>query len=78
MVVTIQFKDKNKVFKGRTYNFILNKDELLSKKGNIIHMMDKDYNYFFYGTRVKVVDTREKQFIDINLEKIKYVNATLD
>lgn len=78
MVVTVQFKDKNKVFKGRTYDFILNKDELPPKKDAIIRMMDNDYNYIFYGTRVKVVDVRKKIFSDINLNEIRYVTSSLD
>lgn len=78
MVVTVQFKDKNKIFKGHTYNFILNKDELPPKKGAIIRMMDNDYNYIFYGTRVKVTDVREKIFSDINLNEIRYVTSSLD
>lgn len=78
MVVTIQFKDKNKIFKGRTYNFILNKNENPPKKDSIIRLMDNEYNYIYNGTRVKVINIRPQHFTDINLFEIKYVMATLD
>mgnify|MGYP003540026991 CR=1 FL=1 len=78
MVVTVQFKDKNKVFKGRTYDYLLNKNEEKPVIGSVIRMMDNDYNWLANGTRVKVVDTREKKFTDTNLEEIKYMTATLD
>lgn len=39
MVVTIQFKDRNKVFRGNTYDYILNKEENVPKTNSIIRII---------------------------------------
>ena len=78
MIVTVQFKNKDKVFSGKTYDYILNKNEEVPKQGSIIRMMDKNYNYICNGTRVKVVSLREEKFSDSLLTEIKYVTSTLD
>ena len=49
MIVTVQFKNKDKVFSGKTYDYILNKNEEVPKQGSIIRMMDKNYNYICNG-----------------------------
>ena len=59
MFVTVQFKDRNKVFKGRTYDYLLNREEIVPQVGQIIRLMDNNYNYLCYGTRVKVVGVKE-------------------
>lgn len=78
MVISVQFKDSNKVFRGKTYDYILHKDEEPPKKNSIIRMMDKNYDWIAYGTRVKIVDVRENKFTDTDLLEVKYVNAALD
>lgn len=78
MIVTVQFKNKDKVFSGKTYDYILNKNEKVPKQGSIIRMMDKNYNYICNGTRVKVVALRKEKFSDSLLTEIKYVTSTLD
>lgn len=78
MIVTVQFKNKDKVFSGKTYDYILNKNEEVPKQGSIIRMMDKNYNYIYNGTRVKVVALRKEKFSDSLLTEIKYVTSTLD
>ncbi len=59
MFITVQFKDKNKIFRGKTYDYELNEEEKIPEKGSIIRMVDNNYNYICYGTRVKVVDIKE-------------------
>lgn len=80
MVVSVQFKDKNKVFKGRIYDYLLHKDdENEIQGGDIIRMMDKDYNFTCHGTRVKVVGLRAASADDIkNLQTIRCLKTTLD
>lgn len=78
MVISVQFKDSNKIFRGKTYDYILNKNEEPPKKNSIIRMMDKNYDWIANGTRVLVKDIREDKFTDTNLLEIKYINATLD
>ena len=77
MYITVQFKDKNKVFKGRTYDYKICDDEPEKPaRGDIIRMMDKDYNYICYGTRVKVVDVKENSLNDV--QEIRFIKTTLD
>lgn len=78
MVITVQFKDKNKVFKGRTYDYLLNKEEELPQKGSIIRMMDNDYNYIYNGTRTRVVNVRKATKGDEGLKVIRYINSTME
>ena len=40
MVITVQFKDRNKNFRGKTYDYILHKEETIPKNGEIIRLMD--------------------------------------
>ena len=79
MVITVQFKDRNKNFRGRTYDYLLHKEEDIPKNGDIIRMMDENYNYLYYGTRVKVTNLRHSVSSDKEkLSVIRYVAATLD
>ncbi len=76
MVISIMFKDKNKVFKGKTYDFILNKEETIPEKGSIIHLMTSNYDYKFYGTRVKVVDVKETS--QTATEEVRFILSSLE
>lgn len=79
MVISVQFKDKNKVFKGRSYDYLLHKEEKVPSYGNIIRMMDENYNYAYNGTRVKVVGVRNETEEDRkNLLVVRYIKTTLD
>lgn len=79
MVISVQFKDKNKVFKGRSYDYLLHKEEKVPSCGNIIRMMDENYNYAYNGTRVKVVGVRNETEEDKkNLLVVRYIKTTLD
>lgn len=75
-VISIMFKDKNKVFKGKSYDFILNKEEEIPEVGDIIRLMTPAYDYMFYGTRVKVVSVKAES--DTANQEVRYVKATLD
>lgn len=76
MYITVQFKDKNKVFKGRQYDYILNDNEKIPEKDTIIRMMDNNYDCIANGTRVKVVDI--KKYSATATQEIKYVEDTID
>ena len=76
MYITVQFKDKNKVFKGRKYDYILNDNEKIPEKNTIIRMMDNNYDWIANGTRVKVVDI--KKYSKTATQEIKYVEDTID
>ena len=79
MVVTVQFKDRNKIFRGKTYDYLLHKEEDIPKSGDIIRMMDESYGYLYHGTRVKVISLRHSVPSDKEkLSVIRYVAATLD
>lgn len=76
-IVSIQFKDKNKVFKGKTYDFLLNKEEEVPSQGSIVRLMDDDYDWMFYGTRVKITEVKfAEQATD--LKSVRYLTAKLD
>lgn len=77
MFVTVQFKDRNKVFKGRTYDYLLNREETVPRVGQIIRLMDDNYNYLCYGTRVKVVGVKETSEVKEPVS-IRYVVASLE
>lgn len=77
MFVTVQFKDRNKVFKGRTYDYLLNKEETVPRVGQIIRLMDDNYNYLCYGTRVKVVGVKETSEVKEPVS-VRYVVASLE
>lgn len=77
MFVTVQFKDRNKVFKGRTYDYLLNREEIVPRVGQIIRLMDDNYNYLCYGTRVKVVGVKETSEVKEPVS-VRYVVASLE
>ena len=77
MFVTVQFKDRNKGFKGRTYDYLLNREETVPQVGQIIRLMDDDYNYLCYGTRVKVVGVKETSEVKEPVS-VRYVVASLE
>lgn len=77
MFVTVQFKDRNKVFKGRTYDYLLNREEIVPQVGQIIRLMDDNYNYLCYGTRVKVVGVKETSEVKEPVS-VRYVVASLE
>lgn len=76
MFVSVQFKDKAKNFRGRIYDYELAKDEEVPAVGSIIRMMDENYNYICYGTRVKVTDVKRKS--ETAKTKIRCLITTLD
>lgn len=82
MYITVQFKDRNKVFKGKTYDYLLNKEEKPPQRGDIIRMLDDNYNYRFYGTRVKVVDVfNDEKKLNVpkeNVASIRYVQSSME
>ena len=58
MIISIRFKDKNKVFRGKTYDFNLVKGARVPKQNDIVRMVDENGDYRFYGTRVRVENIR--------------------
>lgn len=82
MYITVQFKNKNKDFVGKLYDYALNKEEIPPKQGDIIRMMDDNYNYKFYGTRVKVVDVfNDEKKLNVpkeNVASIRYIQSSME
>lgn len=76
MIVTIQFKNRKNEFVGKTYDYELAKGEDIPAVGQVIRMMNENYDYICYGTRVKVVDVKENS--NNVQQSIRYVNATMD
>lgn len=77
MYIGIQFKDKAKNFRGKIYDFKLHPEEKVPKVGSIIRVLDEDYNYKFYGTRVKVVDVKTESTSAAE-QLIRYIETSLD
>lgn len=84
MVITVQFKDRNKNFREKTYDYILHKEETIPKNGEIIRLMDENYNYLYYGTRrrrrrrMRVVNVRKETEKDMGLKVIRYINTSME
>ena len=78
MFITVQFKDKNKNFKGRTYDFKLAKDVVPPRSGDIIRMYNEDGGKCCNGTRVKVVDVKVYSRTADLKKIIRYEEAALD
>lgn len=76
MVVSVQFKNRDKQFVGKTYDYELCEDERVPTKGDIIRMLDENYDLMCYGTRVKVVDVKRSS--DRVQTKIRYMEASMD
>lgn len=76
MIVSIKFKNKNKVFCGKTYDFNLIKGTNIPKRNDIVRMIDRNGNFCFYGTRVRV----EKVCKGYNekLESIETIKSNLN
>ena len=45
MIISIRFKDKNKVFHGKTYDFNLVKGARVPKQNDIVRMVDENGDY---------------------------------
>lgn len=78
MFITVQFKDKNKVFKGRTYDFKLAKDVVLPRSGDIIRMYNEDGGKCCNGTRVKVIDVKVYSRTADLKKMIRFEKASLE
>lgn len=75
MYVTVQFKNKQLVFGGRTYDYEVVGD--VPKTGDVIRMLSEDgTKAVCNGTRVKVVDVKPTSTFSI--QKIKAVQSSLD
>ena len=77
MYISVMFKDKNKVFKGKSYDFKLATSET-PKVGSIIRMYNADFTKVVCNaTRVKVMAVKETSDAAAN-EPISYIETTLD
>lgn len=75
MYVTVQFKNKQLIFGGRTYDYEVVGD--VPQKGDVIRMLSEDgTKAVCNGTRVKVVDVKPTSTFSI--QKIKVVQSSMD
>ena len=75
MYVTVQFKNKQLIFGGRTYDYEVVDD--VPQKGDVLRMLSEDgTKAVCNGTRVKVVDVKPTSTFSI--QKIKAVQSSLD
>jgi hypothetical protein len=58
MVISVQFKNRDMEFRGKTYDFELAPNEPVPTKGAIIRMTDPNGKKVCNYTRVKVVDVK--------------------
>lgn len=77
-IISVRFKDKNKVFKGKTYDYILFQEEDIPKVGDIIRMLNQDYEYICYGTRVRIEQVRLEEVLNNKYTYIHYVEDSLE
>lgn len=76
MFISVQFKDKNKVFRGKHYDYEIANGEKVPEVGSIIRMMNESYDFICYGTRVMV--TAVKPVSETAKTKIRCLVTTLD
>ena len=75
MYVTVQFKNKQLIFGGRTYDYEVVGD--VPKKGDVIRMLSEDgTKAVCNGTRVKIVDVKPTSTFSIR--KFCCVQSSLD
>jgi hypothetical protein len=75
MYITVQFKNKELVFGGRTYDYEVVGE--VPKKGDVIRMMSEDgKKKVCNATRVKVVDVKPQSAKSI--QKISCVKSSLN
>lgn len=75
MFIEVQFKNKQLVFGGKTYDYEVVGE--VPKKGSIIRMLNEDRSKAVAnGTRVKVVDVKSTSTSSI--QKVSCVNSSLD
>ena len=78
MFIGVQFKNRNKEFTGKVYDFELHKDEDIPKEGDIVRLMDEDFIYVFNGTRVKVVEVKAKLATPEEVGVVRYIESSMD
>lgn len=78
MVLTVQFKNRNMEFTGRTYDYQLVIGTEPPKVGDVIRMLSEDGSRAVCnGTRVKVVAVKEKSDC-VQPQVISYARASMD
>lgn len=79
MYVNVKFKNRKMEFIGKTYSYELAADEEVPKDGEIVRLMDEDYNYLNHGTRIRVESTSKVPVGKVaEYLRVRYVKATLD
>lgn len=78
MFIGVQFKNRNKEFTGKVYDFELHKDEDIPKEGDIVRLMDEDFIYVFNGTRVKIVEVKAKLATPEEVGVVRYIESSMD
>lgn len=75
MYIKVQFKNKDKIFCGKTYDFKIS--EKPPKVGAIVRMYTKDFSRkVCNATRVKVVDILETS--EAAQQEVSFIETTLD
>lgn len=77
-IISVRFKGKDKVFKGKTYDYILFQEEDTPKVGDIIRMLNQDYEYICYGTRVRIEQVRLEKVLNNEYTYIHYIEDSLE
>lgn len=78
MFITVQFKDREKNFRGKTYDFKLAKGTVPPRSGDIIRMYNEDGGACCNATRVKVVDVKTYSKTADLKKSIWYEEASLE
>ena len=78
LYVTVQFKDRDMNWRGRTYDFELAASASAPKQGDIIRMYSEDGTQkVCNATRVRVVDIKPTS-LTAQKQKITYVPSSLE
>lgn len=79
MFVNVQFKNRQKQFTGKIYSYELCSDEITPKENDIIRLMDENYNYINYGTRVRVNSTSKVPAGKVaEYLRVRYVESSME
>ena len=79
MFINVQFKNAKKEFVGKEYSYELCPEEEAPKPNTIARLMDENYNYLNYGTRIRINScTKEPLGKVAGYIKARYIETSLE
>ena len=79
MYINVQFKNRKKEFVGKEYSYELCSDEKIPEPNTVARLLDENYNYLNYGTRIRINSvTKAPVGKVVEYLKARYIEASLD